>query len=231
MKAILKHIADSTVTVTIDNLTLETSKEVAKTLRVDNSLDITAATLNRIIKNKKSSAGFNIEVEGALYPWSDRDIKVFGITEAIQPSFENISQIVAEEAVQPVVEAVAAVAEVIVEKEETEDADDLTAGEGVNWMRRNPKGPQELLKVRKSSKVWEIIVALKKRRMTLKELQEALYAVGLDEDQIDDYKVIQAMYDVMWKGYNIAKITCADGEVRYAIRTLDFKKVESILTY
>lgn len=233
MKATLTHIEDSTVSILIENLSLETSKEIAKSLRVDSNVEITAATLNRIIKTGKSSAGFNLEVDGVLYPWSDRDIKTFGITEAIQPSFENMTQIVTEEVEAPIAEAQAQVVESIVEDLDTSaDPDDINlSSENVNWLKRNPNAPKELQKVRKNSKLWEIVVMLKKQRLTLKELQDALYDVGLDVDQITDYKISQAMYDLCWKGYNIAKVKCEDGETRFAIRTLDLLKVGTILVY
>ncbi|AXF41379.1 hypothetical protein SHAb15599_00009 [Acinetobacter phage SH-Ab 15599] len=224
-------------TVTIKNVQTNASVEInvedvklaAKQLR-EAGHSITAATINRILETEKSSAGWTIIKDGKQFPWSERDVKKFKITEEVQPTFENLSHIVAEQAPEVVTEAVAEVAEQIIEAEYSNDPDDLTA-DNVKWLKRNAKGPQELGKVRKNSKVWEIIVLLKKERLTLKQIQEKLYEVGLDEDQIDDYKVTQAFYDVMWKGYNIAKIAVEGGEPVYAIRHLDFTKVTDILVY
>ena len=226
--AILKNInADISIEINLDD-----TKSAAKALR-EAGHQITAATLNRIVEKQKSSAGWTLEIDGSTLPWSDRDIKLFGITEAIQPSFETMTQIVSEEVEAPIVEAKEQVVETIIEEIDTSaDPDDIKIDTaGVTWLKRNPKGPQEVLKIRKNSKVWEIIVALKKQRMSLSELQSYLYEVGFDEDQITDYKTVQAFYDVAWKGYNIAKVKCEDGETRYAIRNLDFSKVTTILTY
>lgn len=226
--AILKNI-NNEVSVEIN---LEDTKSAAKSLR-EAGHNITAATLNRIVEKQKSSAGWTLEIDGVNLPWSERDIKVFGITEAIQPSFENMTQIVTEEVEAPIAEAQAQVVESIIEDLDTSaDLDDINpTSENVTWLKRNPNGPKELQKVRKNSKLWEIIVMLKKQRLTLKELQDALYDVGLDVDQITDYKISQAMYDLVWKGMNIAKVKCEDGEVRFAIRALDFSKVTTILVY
>lgn len=226
--AILKNI-NKEVSVEIN---LEDTKAAAKALR-EAGHSITAATLNRIVEKQKSSAGWTLEIDGSTLPWSDRDIKVFGITEAIQPSFETMTQIVTEEVEAPIAEAQAQVVEAIVEDLDTSaDPDDIdSTSDNVTWLKRNPNAPKELQKVRKNSKLWEIVVMLKKQRLTLKELQDALYDVGLDVDQITDYKISQALYDLVYKGYMIAKVKDSNGEVRLAIRHLDYSKITSILVY
>ena len=79
---ILKNI-DSTIAQV--EINVADTKQEAKRLRTE-GLDITAATLNRIIAKRESSAGWTMIVDGVQLPWSARDVKRFDIKPELQES-------------------------------------------------------------------------------------------------------------------------------------------------
>ena len=72
---ILKNI-DSTIAQV--EINVADTKQEAKRLRTE-GLDITAATLNRIIAKQESSAGWTMIIDDVQLPWSARDMKRFDI--------------------------------------------------------------------------------------------------------------------------------------------------------
>lgn len=219
---ILKNI-DSTIAQV--EINVADTKQEAKRLRTA-GLDITAATLNRIIAKQESSAGWTMIVDGVQLPWSARDVKRFDIKPEIEESLETIATIVAQEQPKEVEEAIE---EVITAVQEVAELDDEGI-EGVIWSKRNAKAAQEAQPLRKNSKAWEIVVLLRSGRHTVEELAEALYKVGFDVDQVTEYQIKQAIYDIVWKGYNVGRIG-KGAEAQWVIRHLDGSLVTDIKTY
>lgn len=195
--------------------------DASKAMRAE-GYKISPLVVAKIIFNNQSYGGWQaiLTINNVQYetPVSKRDIKRFDV-EIFEPSQESIEKQVVDiiDAVPAEVEVVMEAASNVTELEELDDA----SNEGVTWMKKKV-ALDEVLPVRKNSKTYELIVALKAGRMSAQALLDHLYKIGFEEQ--NKYKLDMALYDLLWKGYQVGKIG-KGMDVVYVIRNPDLSPV------
>lgn len=163
--------------------------------------NLNSGTIKRVLEKQVSSSGWVARIVLADNTVVDTPFSTLDAKKYQTPDF--LKEVV-EDVVSHVPEKVAAVAaEAAVTVVEVEELDD-PSNEGVEWLTKK-NCSEDITAVREGSKVYEIIKALKKHRMTQRELFDYLYKIGFEEVDVVS-KLLMAFYDIMRKGYIIGRI-------------------------